>query len=167
MAGTTGELNARRAALLLRCQRGREAQRRIEAMRAEHVRSTALAAETATREQLDARLLAEAEQIEAAHEAVRGQTVRLDTLQRLTALEQALHGETVALAATLAHHQQATAEAEHAVAVAMTAAQAEARVTRKRTRLSEAMQDALRHAADAAEEAELDDHVTDNWNASP
>ena len=58
------------------------------------------------------------------------------------------------------------AVADRALDAAMLAVQAEVRITRRRTRLSEAMQDALRRAIDDAEEAEIDEHVADNWKAS-
>lgn len=164
MAGTSDELNARRAALLLRCQRGREERRRIEAMRAEHAHTTSRAAEAAARERLDAHTVAQASQIEAAHAELRGQTVDLGALQRLADFEQQLQHEAVSLTREVAEAGKATRHHEQALAAAMSAVQAEIRVTRKRARLSETMQIAWRRAVDEAEEAERDDQATDDWN---
>jgi hypothetical protein len=164
LAGTADELNARRAALLLRCQRGREERRRIEAMRAEHAHATSRAAEAAARKRLDSHISAQASQIEAAHAELRGQTVDLGALQRLADFERQLQHEAVSLTREVAEAGKAARHHEQALAAAMSAVQAEIRVTRKRARLSETMQIAWRRAVDEADEAERDDQATDDWN---
>lgn len=164
MAGTADELNARRAALLLRCQRGREERRRIEAMRAEHAHATSRAAEAAARERLDAHISAQASEIEAAHAELRGQTVDLGALQRLAAFEKQLQHEAVSLTREVAEAGKAARHHEQAFAAAMSALQVEARVTRKRAGLSATMRVAWRRAVEEAEETERDDQATDDWN---
>lgn len=164
MAGTADELNARRAALLLRCQRGREQRRRVEAMRAEYAHTSSVAAETAARERLDAHTSMQASQIRTAHAELRGMTVEPGTLQRLVALEHDLQHETEALASEVAEARKTVQHHQSILAEAMSAVQAETRISRKRERLSEAMQVALRRAVDEAEEAERDDQVADDWN---
>jgi hypothetical protein len=164
LAGTADELNARRAALLLRCQRSREERRRIEATRAEHAHATSRAAEAAARERLDSHIVAQASQIEAAHAGLRGQTVDLGALQRLADFERQLQHEAVSLTREVAEAGKAARHHEQALAAATSAVRAEIRVTRKRARLSETMQIAWRRAVDEAEEAERDDQATDDWN---
>ena len=144
MVGTADELNARRAALLLRCQLGREERRRIEAMRAEHAHTASLAAEAAAQERLDAHTSMQASQIQAAHAEVRGRTVEPGTLQRLVALEHDLKHEAAALASEVAEARKTVQHNATILSAAVSAVQAEARISRKRERLSETLQIALR-----------------------
>jgi hypothetical protein len=166
LAGTFDKLTLRQAALLLRCQRSREEQRLIGAMRADHAHTKALAAEASTRDRLNAHLFAQARQIAAAHEEVRGQRVDFDTLQRLTILEERLRNEATTIFRELLESREAVGYTEQALGAARTALQADVRVTRKRTRLLEALQTEARRAIDDAEEAELDDWLTDHWTSS-
>jgi hypothetical protein len=166
LANATNQLNARRSAMLLRCQRGREDRRRIDFLRAERARSSAVAAEISASEQRDAHNALRAARLEEAHEAIRGRVVDLDALKLLTTLEQDLQKEAVALEGALTEAHENLREAELVLTDAATVLRLEVKATHRRERLAGEMLAAWRRATEAAAETEREDQVADKWSAA-
>jgi hypothetical protein len=165
MAVTAHELSARRAAMLLRCQKAREQRRRREALRAEQGRTAAAAAEQSAREAVSAGRLAGAERLRQACDDLSGRMVRPEELATLPALEQALAREAEERDQKLAAAAEAAHLARGAADAAREALLAERRATEKRSKLTERSHRLWRRALDVAEELERDEQVADTWRA--
>lgn len=166
MAHTAHELNARRARILLRCQKIREERSRLGALRADHACTAAATEERSARDALQAHEAAASRRLIEAHEGVRGRVIDTTDLETLTAIEQDFAQETKVRAAALATAEATIQQARAVAAAAHAAVQAEARATVKRTRLADATAARWRRSLDAAQEVERDDQIADTWRSS-
>jgi hypothetical protein len=165
LAEATDRLKARRSAILLRSQRGRERQKRADALRADRAHRTTVLEELTLREQRDAQSVDQAVRLQEEHEAIRGRVVGLDALARLTSLEQTLEKETVAMEAALAQARDRIQQAEGVLADATAALRSEEKVTRRRETLADRMQEIWSRSVEMADEAEAEEQVAENWKA--
>jgi hypothetical protein len=165
VAVTAHELNARRAAVLLRCQKVREQRRRRDALRAELDSTAAAAAEERAREAASSGRLAGAERLRQACDDLAGRMVRPGELATVPALEQVLAREAAQRDQKLAAAAEAARVARGAADAAREALLAERRATEKRSKLTERAQTLWRRTVDVVEELERDEQVADTWRS--
>jgi hypothetical protein len=165
VAVTAHELNARRAAVLLRCQKVREQRRQRDALRAELDSNTAAAAEQSAREAVSSGRLAGAERLRQACDDLGGRMVRPEELATVPALEQALAREAEERDQKLAAAAEAARVARGAADTAREALLTERRATEKRSKLTERARTLWRRAVDVVEELERDEQVADTWRS--
>ena len=165
MAVTAHELSARRAAVLLRCQKLREQRRRSDALCAERGSTAAAAAEQSAREAVSSGRLAGAERLRQACDDLSGRMIRPEELATVPALEQALAREAEERDQTLAAAAEAARVARGAADAAREALLAERRATEKRSKLTERSHTLWRRAVDVVEELERDEQVADTWRS--
>lgn len=156
-------MNARRSAILLRCQQAREQRRRHDALRADQASAEAAKAERDTRDAAEAGRAAGAARLQDAYEDVGGRVVGLARVEALQVLQRALAREDEERDEAVMKAAAASAEARGAAAVARGALIAESRTTEKRSRLNGRAQTLWRRLVDATEELERDDEVADTW----
>jgi hypothetical protein len=165
LASETDRLNVRRSAILLQCQRSRKDRRRIDVLRAEQARNSAVAAETLADEQRDALSALQAARLNEAHDAVRERVVDLHALKVLTTLEQGLQKEAVAMTAALAEAQEHLREAQLVLTEASAVLRLEIKATHRRERLANKLLEAWSRATEAVSETEREEQAIDNWNS--
>jgi hypothetical protein len=165
VAVTVHELSARRAAVLLRCQKVREQRRRRDALRAELDSTAAAAAEESARAAASSGRLAGAERLRQACDDLGGRMIRPEELATVPALEQALAREAEERDQKLAAAAEAARVARGAADAAREALLAERRATEKRSKLTERSQTLWRRAVDVVEELERDELVADTWRS--
>lgn len=163
MAVSPQELNVRRAATLLRCQKVREQRRRRDSLQADHASTEAAGAERAARAASEAGRAAGVERLQWAYDDLGGRLARLGSLAALPALRSALAREDEERDAVLAKAEAVATRARKAAVVARDALLVESRATEKRSKLADRSRMLWRRVADAAEEVERDDQVADTW----
>jgi hypothetical protein len=166
VAHAADQLNVRRSAMLLQCQRGREDRQRVELLRAEQARRAAVTAEISAREQCDTHGTLHSVKVAEAYEAVRGIVVDLDALKSLSELEQNLGNEAAALRSVLADAEENLRAAELAVADASTALRLEIKATQRRERLADRTLAVWSQATEAAAETEREEQAIESWTAA-
>ncbi len=157
------ELNARRAAALLRSQKAREQRRRSDALRADHASAEATTAERAARDASEAGRAAGVERLRQAYDDLGGRISGLEGLAALPALRHALAREDEERDAILAKAKAAGTEMRNAAEAARDALLVESRATEKRSKLADRSRTLWRRIVDHAEELERDDQVADTW----
>jgi hypothetical protein len=165
MADAADAVSARRAALLLRCQRRREQRRRIDVVRAVRACCSAETAEVEASQRRDAHHGLLASGLAQAHDAVRGRVVDLEALSSLAALEQDLQKQVAVAEAALGDARENRAKAELALTEATLVLRAEVKAMHRRQRLADQMLAASSRATETAAETEREDQTADNWNA--
>jgi hypothetical protein len=166
VAVTAHELIARRAAVLLRCQKAREQRRQRDALRAEQGSIAAAAAEQSAQAAVSSGRIADAERLRRACDNLDGRKVRPEELATLPALRQALAREAKERDQALVAAAEAARVARETADAAREALLAERRATEKRSKLSERAQTTWRRTVDAVEELERDEHVADTWRSA-
>lgn len=163
MAGTTERLMSQHAALLLRCQRAREARQRLAALQAERICAAALVMAASARAELVTFEISRQGEMRNTYNALAGRLVDANALYALPALEATRRVQAVLLALTLDEAAARLGKAEDVMAEARKALALAARHTQRRERLADVT--AARHHAvlALAEEAAREDATTDNW----
>jgi hypothetical protein len=159
------ELSARRAAVLLRCQKAREQRRQRDASRAERSSTAAGAAEQRARADAGFGRVAGAERLRQACADLGGRKIRPEELATLPALEQSLAREAEQRDKALTAATEAARTARGAADAAREALLTERRATEKRSKLTVRAQTLWHRAVDAREEMERDQQVADTWRA--
>lgn len=163
MAVSPQELNARRAATLLRCQKVREQRRRRDALRADHASAEAAQVERSARDASETGRAAGADRLRHAYDDLGGRIAGLGDLAALPELRRALAREDAERDAALAEAECAAREARQAAAATRDALLAESRATEKRSKLAERSRTLWWRTVDTAEELERDEQVADTW----
>jgi hypothetical protein len=166
LALASDQLKMRRSETLLACQRERERRRRVDVLRANQACASAAVAEASAIEQRDTHVALCALRLADAHQAVRGRVIDLRELKRLTAVEQNLQRETVAVESALSEAEENLRKAESVLADAMLLLGSEVKLTRRWERLAGNMLAKLRRATEMAAELEGEDQVADSWSVA-
>lgn len=158
-------MKALRAAVLLRCQRAREAARQIDAARAKREHEVACAHEAAARTTLREGEKAAEIEIAATADALGAGTIDRLRLDALLATERAALDQVKALAAAVKKSEADVAAAHARLDTANAALAVDRRATRKRQRLAEDTASIWRRGLEAAQEMEREDQFADTRRA--
>jgi hypothetical protein len=157
------DLNARRAAMLLRCQEAREKRHRLEVFKAELEVGSAKAVERRAQERLLAHERRQRQEMRKAHDALHGRLVDARELENLAAAELALFVEQAKLTALLSKAREDASKAEMTLNAALAELRAATREMQKRQRLADTAAAAWHHVIEMVEETEQTDQTLDMW----
>lgn len=163
MARTLDEMKAARAALLLRCQRAREAARRVDVARAEQSHAAALEGERRARGALDTGKTQASKEIAGVGQALRAEAIDRRRLDALLGSERAALTNVAILARDVERARTEISEADRHREAARAALLTERRATRKRERLADETATAWARTLDRIEETEREDAFADAW----